>query len=336
MTAITVQELPPPNTNAGVVVVEDSFISNDNNNTDDDDESDDHDAFDAMLNRGAFLRRLRQLELEDEKLRQASEAEEASSSNSRANNNNSNSNEDTLDYDSFLQRQAFYDDYKHVNYRFLEFGPVGDAHQNKDHNPLLIEQNRTCKNKGGHVWDAGVILAEHVLHEQAEWKKAQQHHPRGPVSMIELGSGTGVTGLYVATALPGDVQMALTDLPEVMPLLQANLDHNPHCHATTTAFPLAWGSTNGYANHHYDVILGADVVAGIYDPVKLAQTIADLCRDERTLVYLAVNHRNDEIVRTFEAAMRPLFNSMERRSPVSRNKNPNVTILVATGKTCSQ
>ena len=340
MTASTIlqEERPPPNTDAGVVVVDDDDAHN--NSTDsDDDHHDDDDAFDALLHRGELLRRLRQLELEDEKLRQETLAEE--------NDANNQQQSDTLKYDSFLQQQVFYDDYKHVNYRFLDFGPVGDANQKKDMNPLLIEQDRGIKTKGGHVWDAGVILAEHVVHEQAEWKNATlkqqqqqqqpQRHPRGPVRMVELGSGTGITGLYVATALPDDVQMALTDLPQLVPLMKTNLDHNPHCHANTTAFPLEWGSTTGYgANHHYDVILGADVVAGIYDPVKLAQTIADLCRDEQTLVYLAMNRRNHEIIRTFEAAMRPLFTSLEHRDPVSRNKNPNVTIMVATGKKCNQ
>ena len=315
MTAITLQQLPPPNTDDDVVV-EDTQASDD----------DDHkDAMDALLDRGAFLRRLRQLELEDDKLRQAAdESQEAEQSNT--------STSDTLNYDSYLQQQAYYDDYKHVNYRFIDFGMVGSA---KDR--LLIEQQRIEHSKGGLVWDAGVILAEHVVHEQAEWNK-QQHQRQFPaaVEMVELGSGTGITGLYVATALPDDVTMAITDLPELVPLMQANLDHNPHSQTNTTAFPLAWGSTNGYSNHHYDVILGADVVAGIYDPVKLAQTIADLCRNEHTLVYLAVNNRLHEIIQTFEEAMLPLFSILERRAPVSRNKNPNVTILVATGKRSNQ
>lgn len=314
MTADTLPQLSPPHTDDDDVVVED-------------DSHDDDVAFDALLlDRGAFLRRLRQLEREDDKLRQAANDE------ANDNNNGESNSSDTLDYDSYLQQQAYYDDYKHVNYRFVDFGTVGNNTKDK----LRIEQVRVPGSKGGFIWDAGVILAEHVVHEQGEWKNKQQQQQAPPVQMVELGSGTGIAGLYVATALPDDVNMAITDLPELVPVMQANLDHNPQCQANTSAFSLAWGSTNGYSNHHYDVILGADVVAGIYDPVKLAQTIADLCRDEHTLVYLAVNNRLHEIIQTFEAAMRPLFSSLEQRVPVSRNKNPNVTILVATGKRSNQ
>lgn len=303
--------------------------------------NDDHeyDAFNAMLNRGVYLRKLREMAAQDEAERAAWEGERDEATS------------DTLNYHSdYLQAgQAFYDDYKHVNYRFIDFGCVGGRAQeeeadkentslnnNKSNNtdnkqegtPLLIEQDRTV-GKGGFVWDAGFVLAEHILHEQEEWKPLVKRSNNKPIHMVELGAGTGVTGLMVASAME-EVHMSLTDLPELMPLLQKNLAHNPAANAT--AFPLPWGSN---VQGNYDVILGADCVAGIYDPVKLAKTIADLCH-ENTLVYLAVNKRLDEIIATFENAMGKLFECVEHRAPVSQNKNPNVSILVATKKRSNQ
>lgn len=291
---------------------------------------DEYDAFDAMLNRGALLRKLRELEAQDEAERAATAAQEECE----------DAPSDTLNYESaYLQAgQHYYDDYKHVNYRFIDFGIVGvDNDENnkenspadvKEQRPLLIEQDRSV-GKGGFVWDAGFVLAEHILHEQDEWKPLVKRSNSKPIQMVELGAGTGITGLMVASAMQ-DVHMSLTDLPELMPLLQKNLAHNTS--AKATAFPLAWG-TNVQGN--YDVILGADVVAGIYDPVKLAKTICDLCH-ENTLVYLAVNKRLDEIIATFMEAMGKLFECIEQREPVSRNKNPNVSILVATKKRSTQ
>lgn len=309
----------------------------------------DYDAVDAMLNRGANLRMLREMEAADE----AERAKEATS------NDDDDEDDDTLHYESqYLQAgQQYYDDYKHVNYRFIDFGYVtndnvngskqqedsssgvssgsdsdSDTEKHEKQLPLMIEQDRSLKTKGGFVWDAGFVLAEHVIHEQEEWKQQQNSNSNTPVRMVELGAGTGITGLRVASALPEDVHMSLTDLPDLMPLLQRNLVRNKSPLLQATAFPLAWGSD---VRGNYDVILGADVVAGIYDPIKLAQTIADLCHDQ-TMVYLAVNNRLAEIIATFEHAMNTHFEHIEHRAPVSRNKNPNVSILFATGKRCKQ
>jgi Lysine methyltransferase len=304
-----------------------------------------YDAADAMLSRGAYLRKLREMETQDEAEREAGK--------SRSNSIDEDSKADTLHYESqYLQAgQQYHDDYKHVNYRFIDFGFVNnngkqeeeDKDSNSDSNsgsdsdnekhkqmPLIIEQDRSLRSKGGMVWDAGFILAEHVIHEQEEWKL--RCHNKHPVTMVELGAGTGITGLIVASTFPEDVHMSLTDLPLLMPLLQKNLERNQSSCLQATAFPLAWGTN---VKGHYDVILGADVVAGIYDPIKLAQTIADLCHDH-TLVYITVNSRLTEIIATFEVAMNQHFEHIEHRAPVSRNKNPNVSILVATGKRLNQ
>ena len=293
--------------------------------------NDDYDAFEAMFNRGAFLRKLREMEAQDE-------AERAANAEEDSNNVDS----DTLDYEAvYLQGQRYYDDYKHVNYKFIDFGNANAIKEadkeNSSQQPqpeestmrVKIEQDRAY-GKGGLVWDAGFILAEHVIHEQEEWKPLVQrdkiNSDNKPIEIVELGAGTGVTGLMVAAAMQEEVHVSLTDLPELMPLLKKNLEHNPT--AKASAFPLAWGTD---VQGNYDLILGADVVAGIYDPVKLAKTICDLCH-ENSLVVISLNSRLQEAIANFEDAMGKLFDCVEHRTPISRNKNPNVSILIATKK----
>jgi hypothetical protein len=289
-----------------------------------DESFDGFDAADALFNRGAFLRKLREMEAQDEAERQA-ELE--------ANNFSVATPSDTLHYDSFLNGQNYYDDYKHVNYRFIDFGYIaGGREEDQDKQlPLLIEQDRSV-GKGGFIWDAGVILAEHVIHEKNEWEQLSNSavgHNR--IKMVELGAGTGTTGLMVAQALPNDVTVGLTDLPLLMPLLEKNLQNNNNP-PNASAFVLEWG---GSVSANYDVILGADVVAGIYDPYLLAKTIFELCHD-KSIVYLAINARFLEPISQFESAMSKLFDCVQHRPAVSRNKNPNVSILVATGKRSNQ
>ena len=63
-----------------------------------------------MMNRGELLRKLRQLEKEDEASRETSSEEL--------------DDYGVLVYENFLNSQSFYDDYKHVNYRTIDFGNI--------------------------------------------------------------------------------------------------------------------------------------------------------------------------------------------------------------------
>ena len=308
---------------------------------------DEGDVADALFNRGAFLRKLREMEAQDEAERLAADQESCSGSSSS--DVMSEPDNDTLYYPKYLAKQKYYDDYKHINYKYIDFGypeqKPGETdyqHECKQQHqqlPLLIEQDKSV-GKGGHVWDAAVILADHFLHEKPEWQKVTTSTTTSSsnsssnsrvTNMVELGAGTGVTGLMVAQALPEEVHIGLTDLPLLMPLLEKNLAHNDNP-PNASAFVLEWGGT---VSSSYDVILGADVVAGIYDAFGLAKTIFELAH-ERTLVYISINKRFQEPIEEFQSAMTKFFDQIEIRPSVSRNKNPNVSILVATGKRSNQ
>jgi predicted nicotinamide N-methyase len=258
---------------------------------------DDDVCYDVMMNRGTFLRKLRQMAEEDDA--------------HRDNNTNDCGDSDVLSYQSYLAVHAVYDDYKHVNYNKIDFGIVGGS-------PLVIEQDRTV-GKGGFVWDSGYILAEHVTREM-DWQI-------GNPSVVELGSGTGVTGLFVARQVP-DAKVHLTDLPELLPLLEKNSNDS----LNVTAGVLEWGRNS---SGQYDVILGADVVASIYDSSALAKTIYDLSH-EQTRVYLACEDRLAGSIETFESHMKNMFEHVERKKSNSANNNPKVWILQIHGKRQNQ
>lgn len=265
-------------------------------------QSDSYDAADKLFRRGDFLRKLRELERQDEEQRALNDDNELSGSRS----------DDTLNYESYLASQSYYDDYKHVNYRFIDFGMVADR-------PLIVEQDRTV-GKGGFVWDAGFILAEHLL-------SANELQTDTPKKIIELGAGTGITGLMVARSMPRS-SIHLTDLPQLQPLFQKNARTSPN---VTTGI-LEWGKGT---SEKYDVIIGADVVASIYDSTGLSQTLYGLATKD-TRVYLACRDRLAGSIERFEGQMKQLFTQVERRKAYSSNKNPDVWIFYASGRKCDQ
>ncbi|GAX22985.1 hypothetical protein FisN_15Hh119 [Fistulifera solaris] len=305
-----------------------------------DNENSEIDAFDAYMRKGEFLRRLRELELQDEAERAAQEDSfESSQPNAVV---TTSAGQQIFIYETFLADQRYYDDSKHINYKYIDYGTLGTSR------PLVMEQDHRL-GKGGLCWDAAFILGEYV---ESVWK----NHPLLPnKTFIELGSGTGLAGLMVAKAL--DVHVTMTDLPELMPLLQRNIARNlpdedtkeldevyweymggdeTGCRrGSATASVLCWGNKEQQESHGtFDVIVGADLVASLYDPYALADTLFQLCHNQ-SKVYISFKERQTEYHVMFETAMRKRFSKMDIMIPQSRNANPAVRILVAESKKMS-
>ncbi len=281
---------------------------------DSDSDSSSYDACDELFKQGDILRMLRRLEREDEALREQGRQLEVEREQDDTDNI-------TLNYKDYLQHQeGLYDDYKHVNYQSIDFGVrFGEtSYEEVASTPLIIEQDRTV-GKGGFVWDAGFVLGESVMNMEEECLLD------GKTSIIELGAGTGVTSLMIAHAYP-QTTVHLTDLPTLMPLLGKNCRQFD---GRATCGVLEWGKpTNGET---YDIILGADVVASIYDSSGLAKSIYDLSH-EKTVVYMACRERLAGVIDRFLSHMDELFTKVERKEPDSSNHSPNVFILKISGK----
>lgn len=306
-----------------------------------DTENSEIDAFDSLMRKGEFMRRLRELELQDEAERAAQE----DSCESNDSVTTTSAGQQIFIYETFLAHQRYYDDSKHINYKYIDYGTLGTS------TPLVIEQDHRL-GKGGLCWDAAFILGEYV---ENVLKSNPLLHTK---TFIELGSGTGLAGLMVAKAL--NVHVTMTDLPELMSLLQRNISRNLPRKASDTkdldevyweymggesgrrdsrgsasASVLCWGNKEQEASHGtFDVILGADLVASLYDPYALADTVFHLCHNS-TKVYISFKERQTEYHVMFETAMRKRFTKLEILSPQSRNANPGVRIIVAENKMMS-
>ena len=364
----------------------------DNNNNNNEESPEPPDPADVLMSRGFFLRKLRELERQDEEARRRAvelQQSEDSSHKDSAISDVSEVSDCILDYTSYLSHQRFYDDMKHVDYQFIDFGPtrpIGHAtEQGSNDHRLVIEQDKAV-GKGGLCWDAAFCLGEHLIRTKDEWLSSEQmrEQPEGLVSMVELGAGTGVCGMMVAKAI-SNVHVSLTDLPSLLPLMSRNAIRNferDHIRSTSTTmmsdtassnstdpfrdsacdtlaplldgggmkshgfvscYELDWddvvsSSQNGSQTpprHGYDVVVGADVVATLYNPTSLAQTIHTVAKDEHSLVYISFKERLSTIHRQFEAEMALRFQQVEivsAGSVQSRNRNPDIGILVARGK----
>jgi hypothetical protein len=171
--------------------------------------------------------------------------------------------------------------------------------------------------------------------------------------------------MMIAKARP-DWHVTLTDLPSLMPLLSHNVllnfapvffdvmsneqDVDPilreylhRCYSDATVFAsdrlsalrasvLEWSESDDSNDHEtYDMIVAADVVASIYDPIALACTIHRLAHSEST-VYLSFKERLSSVHRQFEQKLAALFENLQILSPSThacRNRNEDVRILVA-------
>ena len=79
------------------------------------------------------------------------------------------------------------------------------------------------------------------------------------------------------------------------------LDWDDYYHATTTA-----ATTTTTETTTYDVVFGSDIVASIYDPIKLAYTIYYLCHAQ-SVVYISYKERLSTIHALFQTTLTQLF-----------------------------
>lgn len=124
----------------------------------------------------------------------------------------------------------------------------GPAIQYYDHPGLEI---------GSVLWEGGKALGDFLL-QRGEVVTGKR--------VVELGSGLGLAGIVAART--ADV-VHLTDKPELISLLQRNIDAN-RCH-NAFALPYLWGSDpSAQLQPPYDVLLGADLlyIEGSYEALK--------------------------------------------------------------------
>ncbi|KAL3827300.1 hypothetical protein ACHAXA_005046 [Cyclostephanos tholiformis] len=234
----------------------------------------------------------------------------------------------------------YYDDLKHVDHNYIDYGLAdlvrsSDVGERRRFRRLIVEQRKRL-GKGGLCWDAAFVLGEHVAHNVDEWRNDEDGNGDVKVTRIlELGAGTGLCGLMIGTMV-SNCHVELTDLPELQDLMSANIERNTmtlsDVGSNVSCRVLRWGVDDDYVHSTYDVVLGADVVTSIYDPIALARTFHALS-GPNTMVYVSGKARLDKPHEVFEAEMEVLFAKVRKvERPCSRLRSPNVFVIVANGK----
>ena len=94
--------------------------------------------------------------------------------------------------------------------------------------------------EGAVVWDCARVLLAHFRLLQR--LKDENHWSASSKRILEIGAGTGILGLALSKL--GAAQVALTDLPSMLDLLERNVARNAaELHGEVRVLPLCWTST---------------------------------------------------------------------------------------------
>lgn len=162
--------------------------------------------------------------------------------------------------------------------REIEFESVGGSLQLNQE----VEGDVGCV-----VWDAAIVLAKYLeVREKGEKKLLQES------TVVELGSGTGCVGL--AAALLGASHVILSDLPELLPLLEINRAQNTSSvSGVVEVQQLTWGNTQQIqAVKTPDVILLADCIYYGESLEPLVSTVKALSGPTTTVI-MSYEQRTD-------------------------------------------
>lgn len=158
------------------------------------------------------------------------------------------------------------------------------------HEPSLTEDNLGLK-----TWTSSLLLAQRL-------PELREYLPKDYHRVLELGAGTGLVGMAAAAMWETDV--LLTDLPEIVPNLAKNLEHNANLiqshNGSVHARVLDWNDETDVAHEEEDkfmVIVAADPIYSTDHPKMLVDTV---CRwlhpsqSARFIVELPLRDRYDQ------------------------------------------
>ncbi|KAI8067591.1 putative methyltransferase-domain-containing protein, partial [Gongronella butleri] len=185
---------------------------------------------------------------------------------------------------------------EHQVQRMIKTGPENDAR-------LLWISEDNEQTIARHVWDCGLALSAFLERNQGTIK---------PKHVIELGSGTGLAGIYAAHVLH-PLSVTLTDLPNAMPILRQNVGLNACKGTDIQVHVLSWGAQANASEYdedgaddatltrwddedatRYDLILLADVLYNQGSHDILLDTLNWLLAGPDAKVLLAYKERNPD------------------------------------------
>uniref|UniRef100_A0A7S2WGL8 Calmodulin-lysine N-methyltransferase n=1 Tax=Rhizochromulina marina TaxID=1034831 RepID=A0A7S2WGL8_9STRA len=160
--------------------------------------------------------------------------------------------------------------------------------------PVKLVQQQ-AKGIGFQLWPAATFLCRYLEESITGSEHGQLFgldKPLEQLHCLELGAGIGLAGLFAAGL--GCRTATLTDLPEVLPILEKNLDANPSLADRVFVAPLSWGTDDWRLAHQGrvpDLILAADCVYWPELFAPLEDTLFHLCSQFGATVLLAHTKR---------------------------------------------
>jgi predicted nicotinamide N-methyase len=154
---------------------------------------------------------------------------------------------------------------------------------------------------GGKIWDSTFVLLKYCTLYKDRFIKSKH--------ILELGAGTGVLGISLHLLEPQS--MVITDLGNVVPLIQLNIDLNEkmnryvrNLQETCHSLEYSWGRTDEAAHKVFsqcDVALGSDIVYYPEGYQPLVDTIVAFLRTSPIKRFLLGHrHRHPEDHKFFE------------------------------------
>lgn len=142
----------------------------------------------------------------------------------------------------------------------------------------LFEPSLTEDNLGLKTWTSSLLLARRL-------PSLRHHLPKNCERILELGSGTGLVG--IAASVLWDVDVLLTDLPEIVPNLQKNVTSNMHLLKSTGRKPLAesldWADASDapqFEQDRFSLIVVADPIYSPEHPRLLVDAVVRWIRGD--------------------------------------------------------
>ena len=158
----------------------------------------------------------------------------------------------------------------------------------------LFEPSLTADNLGWKTWGASLILSEILVENFTKIASFKKKANGEPLKVLELGAGTGLVGISWACKwkeLNGtdknDIEMYITDLPEIVDNLKKNTTANG-IDAFVTADVLDWTKADDFVQKYsvedqsFDIILVADPIYSPNHPEWVVNMISKFLRADGT------------------------------------------------------
>lgn len=192
------------------------------------------------------------------------------------------------------------------SHTLVDVGPVPQPdgfRGNRRWSQLQIEQRMSEGGIGAVVWNCGRSMCR-VLSRLPECPGGKF---RPGVRLLELGCGTGVVGM--ACWLRGAASVTMTDIPQLLPLVRANLLANfgnrgdAKLPEGITLDEHVWGSDARRFGSPFDVVVGSDCLYDVDALPGLLRTLLAVT-DHNSVIYLVYKRRLDN-------RERPFFNQLQ-------------------------